>query len=73
LPAVDLLAKQLGNLINVRSTAYLFIDKRECYLSGASFKDGAKKAGTVISQMLDAFNPMWDMYNGIWQVAHVEK
>lgn len=78
LPAVELFAKQSGQTVNVRSTAglhdrYLFIDQTDCYHSGASFKDGAKKAGTVISQITDAFQPMWQTYDAMWVSAKVER
>ena len=45
LPAVDLFAKQSSLGISVRSSnafhdRHLFVDQPECYVSGASFKDG---------------------------------
>ena len=45
---------------------YLFIDEAACYLSGASFKDGAKNAPAVLMQITDAFEAMWDTYQRRW-------
>jgi hypothetical protein len=78
LPAVDQFVAQTEKVVGVRSTAdlhdrYLFIDRKDCYHSGASFKDGARKAGTVISQIADAFDAMWTAYDGLWQSARVER
>ena len=47
LPAVDLFAQQSGARVGVRVSdklhdRYLFVDNAACYLSGGSFKDGAK-------------------------------
>jgi len=60
IPAVELYAKQSNTKIEVRSAAgfhdrYLFVDNSGCYQSGASFKDGAKKAPTTVTQIIDAF------------------
>jgi hypothetical protein len=48
LPAVDALVTQSGARVSVRASEtlhdrYVFVDRAACYLSGASFKDGAKK------------------------------
>ena len=53
LPAVDLFAQQHGLKISVRSDPALhdrlvFIDGRECYSSGGSFKDGARNSSTML-------------------------
>jgi len=78
LPAIDLFTKETSQTVNVRSSAglhdrYVFTDKANCYHSGASFKDGGKNAGTVISQITDAFKPMWDTYETLWNTAKVER
>jgi hypothetical protein len=78
LPAVDLFSKQNGRAVNVRSTSglhdrYVFIDKGSCYQSGASFKDGAKWAPTTLTQITDAFNPVWETYEKLWAAAKVER
>lgn len=78
LSAVDLLAKQSGLAIEVRSSRdlhdrFLFVDRRECYHSGASFKDGAKNSPTALTQITDAFGAMWSTYDTIWGSAKVER
>lgn len=65
-----------GN-IEVRSAKgfhdrYIFIDKRDCYQSGASFEDGAKNAPTTITQIIDAFDVVYDTYQRIWDGADVQ-
>ena len=71
LPAVDSSAQQYGRPITVRVSdglhdRYLFIDEAACYLSGASFKDGAKNAPAVLTQITDAFEAMWNTYQRRW-------
>jgi hypothetical protein len=78
LPAVDLFSRQNGLAIGVRCTndlhdRYLFVDKRSCYQSGASFKDGAKHAPTTLTQISDAFRPVWETYERLWASARVER
>jgi len=78
LPAVDLFAKQSGLSIQVRSSTdihdrYLFVDKSACFISGASFKDGAKNAPAVLTQISDAFSAMWTTYEALWNVAKAER
>jgi hypothetical protein len=78
LPAVEMFAKQSGlsvavRLANVLHDRYLFIDKATCYQSGASFKDGGKYAPTTLTQITDAFDAMWNTYDGIWNSAKVER
>ena len=60
LPAVSSFTQQHGKPIIVRISdrlhdRYLFVDQAACYLSGASFKDGAKNAPAVLTQITDAF------------------
>ncbi len=50
---------------------YLFLDRSSCYQSGASFKDGAKKALTTITQITDAFVEVYDHYEAMWQAGTV--
>ena len=71
LPAVESFAQQSGRSVSVRVSdglhdRYLFIDGAACYLSGASFKDGAKNAPAVLTQITDAFQAMWDTYEQQW-------
>ena len=78
LPAVELFVKQHGASIEIRSSQnlhdrFVFIDGSECYQSGASFKDGAKKAPVTLTQITDAFTAMWQTYETIWSAAKIEK
>lgn len=78
MPAIDLFVQETGQPIALRSSAgihdrYLFIDGSSCYHSGASFKDGGKNAGTVLSQITDAFGAMWETYEKLWQGAKVQR
>jgi DNA invertase Pin-like site-specific DNA recombinase len=78
LSAVELFAKQEGHTVNVRSTSglhdrYMFIDKKNCYQSGASFKDGAKNAPTTLTQITDAFSAVLETYDKFWSAAKVER
>jgi hypothetical protein len=75
-PAVDAWAKQHGTKIEVRVAAkmhdrYVFVDGKECYQSGASFKDGAKHAPTTLTQIVDAFDAMQKTYETKWGAAKV--
>lgn len=74
LPAVKALAAQDNRHIEVRSSQdlhdrYVFIDGGKCYFSGASIKDGAKNAPTIISQIVDAFPTMRKTFEGLWASA----
>ena len=74
LPAVELLRKQGGLAIEVRSAfgfhdRYVFVDRVSCYQSGASFKDGAKKAPTTLTQITDAFAAVLATYEDLWNNA----
>jgi hypothetical protein len=76
LPAVTLFRQQTGVSVEVRSAVgfhdrYVFIDRSECYQSGASFKDGAKKAPTTLTQIVDAFGAVFALYEQKWASATV--
>ena len=76
LPAAKLFVDQNKAKLEIRSAPnfhdrYVFIDERDCYQSGASFKDGAKKAPTTINQITDAFAAMFQTYQDIWDRADV--
>lgn len=78
LPAVDLFAKQSGHTIQVRSAPhfhdrYVFVDRKDCYQSGASFKDGARTAPTTLTQITDAFSAMLQTYEDLWIKAKVAR
>lgn len=70
--ALDLFAKQSGIGVEVRTSnrlhdRFIFVDRQNCYLSGASFKDGAKRSPTVIAQITDTFDALFDCYETIWK------
>lgn len=76
LPAVGLLSKQNGTSIAVRTVStihdrYVIVDGTACYQSGASFKDGAKNAPTLVTQIIDAFEQVCKMYEDLWSKATV--
>jgi len=78
LPAVALLRQQTNLAIEVRSAGefhdrYVFVDRQSCYQSGASFKDGAKKALTTLTQIVDAFAAVFATYEKVWASAIVQK
>jgi hypothetical protein len=78
LPAIDAFARQNGMPIQVRSAPnfhdrYVFVDRVQCYQSGASFKDGAKSAATTLTQITDAFAAMFKTYEDLWSTARVER
>lgn len=73
-PAVQVYRQQTGALIQVREAAalhdrFVFIDGSSCYQSGASFKDGAKKAPTSLAQVSDAFTAIQATYEGLWNTG----
>ena len=70
IPAIKTFAQQSQNSIEVKSNTFhdrfIFIDSTNCYQSGASFKDGAKKAPVTITQITDAITPMISTYENLW-------
>lgn len=67
-------AEQHGTTPLIKKSAnlhdrYIFIDKRECYHSGATFKDGAFKSPTTLTQIVDAFTPVIAIYEAAWATA----
>jgi len=75
-PAVELLRQQNNCLIEVRTSPnlhdrYVFIDRLSCYQSGASFKDGAKKTLTTLTQIVDAFPAILTAYEQLWTLGEV--
>ena len=77
LPAAQMFVAQNQTTLEIRSTPdihdrFVFINENECYQSGASFKDGAKKAPTTITQITDAFAAMFQTYQDIWHAAKKE-
>lgn len=77
-PAATLFHQQSGTRIEIRSAPgfhdrYVFVDQVYCYQSGASFKDGAKKAPTTLTQITDAFQAVLGTYESLWAggIVHV--
>ncbi len=78
LPAVDLMRKQNGIAIEVRSSStlhdrFLFVDGTTGFQSGASFKDGAKSAPTTFTEVTDAFQPVLAAYEALWASGSVHQ
>lgn len=70
--AVNTYSQQNPISVSVRSSSqlhdrYLIVDGAGCYQSGASFKDGAKNAGTTLTQITDAFSAVKDTYEVLWE------
>lgn len=77
LPAVAAFRQQYNLAIEVRSASgfhdrFVFLDGLSCYHSGASFKDGAKKAPTTLTEIVDAFPAMLATYEQLWSAATVQ-
>lgn len=73
-PSVSVFVAQTGHSIEIRTSTsfhdrYLFVDKQACYQSGASFKDGARKAPTILTQITDAFSEVLATYEQLWNQA----
>ena len=71
LPAVELIRKQNRINIEVRSNPnlhdrFLFVDSRNGFHSGASFKDGTKNAPTTFTEITDTFQPVLATYEEFW-------
>lgn len=69
--AVTAFSIQTGMVIEVRSAPnfhdrYVFTDGLTCYQTGASFKDGAKKTPTTLTQITDAFTVVQSTYENLW-------
>lgn len=78
LSAVDLLMAQHHRKVEVRVSQgmhdrYVLVDGMACYQSGASFKDGAKKAPTTLTQIIDPFPAVRDTYEKMWAAGRVER
>jgi len=78
LPAVDTFASQYGTLIQVRTSPnihdrFVIIDRSAAYQSGASFKDGAKDSPVTVTQIIDAFAKVLELYDNLWNSARVER
>ena len=78
LPAVGHYSMQFKRPIEVRSSAgfhdrYVFVDRKSCHQSGASFKDGAKNSPTTVTEITDACAAVMDTYERLWSAARVER
>ena len=80
LPTVEIFVAESKLQVQVRSVSsghlhdrYLFLDRTRCYQSGASFKDGAKRSLTTLTQITDAFEAMFQAYERMWGDAKIEQ
>lgn len=77
IPAVQSFSAQHGAHILLRTSPgfhdrYVIVDGANCYQSGASFKDGAKKSPTTLTQITDAFPAVQKTYEDLWVSANIE-
>ena len=75
-PAIDAFIAQTAYDVEVRTASgfhdrYIFVDGLACFQSGASFKDGAKKSPTTLTQVTDAFAAVQTTYEQMWARAKV--
>lgn len=78
LPAVEAFIKQHKSTVEVRSSPsfhdrYVFVDRKSCFQSGASFKDGAKNAPTTLTELTDAFPDVHKLYDDLWNNGKKER
>lgn len=76
IPAVETFVTQHGTPVLVRTVGgfhdrYVIVDGSSCYQSGASFKDGAKKSPTTLTQITDAFPAVLQTYEALWDSAEL--
>lgn len=77
-PSVDMLVlQQQGLSVEVRKSIshdrYIFIDRKECYHSSASFQDGGKSSAALLSQVMDVFPDTQRIYESEWAAAKVSR
>jgi hypothetical protein len=77
IPSVEAYAAQHKQKIEIRSAKgfhdrYIFIDHGNCYQSGATFQDGAKKSPTTLTQITDAFPAVKSTYEEIWNNGNIK-
>ena len=75
--AIEFLSRQSRVSVEIRSSnqihdRFIFVDQQDCYQSGASFKDGAKRSPTVVAQITDAFDALFGCYQKIWNSSRKE-
>jgi hypothetical protein len=79
LAAVDQYVRQHGGSVEVRRFSarphdrYVFVDRSQCYLSSASFKDGGRASPALLQQVTDTFTEVRDIYETEWASAIVER
>jgi hypothetical protein len=79
LPAVDQFAQQHNVSVEVRTPGarphdrYVFVDKAQCYLSSASFKDGGRLSPATLQQIADTFVELSRIYEAEWASAAVTR
>ena len=72
--AVRAFSEETNIPVEVRSARelhdrYLITDNRNCYQSGASFKDGGKNAPTTLVEINDVYKAVLEAYEAIWELA----
>ena len=77
LPAVKSFMAQHKAQILVRTSPgfhdrYVIVDGGSCYQSGASFKDGAKRSPTTLTQITDAFPAVQQTNEDLWNSGKIE-
>jgi hypothetical protein len=79
IPAVGQFAQQHSVSVEVRRQAarphdrYVFVDRAQCYLSSASFKDGGRLSPATLQQITDTFADLSRIYEAEWANASVER
>ncbi len=63
---ISIEVKQSNNTLHDR---WLIVDQSKCYQSGASFKDGAVRSNTTITESIDLAPAMIAHYESEWQQA----
>lgn len=77
-PAVDLAASQFSLTIALRASPslhdrFIFVDRTRGFHSGASFKDGARLAPTIFTEVTDALPSVQATYEQMWSAATVHR
>jgi hypothetical protein len=76
-PSVEMLSRQQGLSVEIRKSnshdRYIFIDRKECYHSSASFQDGGKSSAALLSQVMDVFPDTQRIYETEWASSDVAR
>lgn len=72
--AVEQFVLQYGARIELRKSIdlhdrYVFVDRNTGYHSGATFKDGAMKSPTTLTQIVDSFPQVFKLYDDAWNAS----